>query len=74
MDKVLIAEGDLKLQNFLRARLQKYKDEFEVIFANNGEEAIRVLKQTYISLLVTEIVMPKVDGMALLTDVLLRKA
>ncbi len=66
MDKVLIAEGDPKFQNFLRARLQKYKDEFEVIFANNGEEAIRVLKQTYISLLVTEIVMPKVDGMALL--------
>lgn len=66
MDKVLIAESDLKLQNFLRARLQKYKDEFEVIFANNGEEAINVLKQTYISLLVTEIVMPKVDGMALL--------
>ena len=66
MDKVLIAEGDLKLQNFLRARLQKHKDEFEVIFANNGEEAIKVLKQTYISMLVTEIVMPKVDGMVLL--------
>jgi CheY-like chemotaxis protein len=67
MDKVLIAEDDLKLQRFLQGRLQKYKDKFEAIFADNGEEAIRVLKQKYVSLLVTDIVMPKVDGMALLS-------
>jgi DNA-binding NtrC family response regulator len=67
MDKVLIAGDDLKLQRFLRGRLQKYKDKFEAIFADTGEEAIRVLKQKYISLLVIDIVMPKVDGMALLS-------
>lgn len=67
MDKVLIAEDDLALQRFLQTRLQKYNDKFAVIFAENGEEAIRILKQTYISLLVTDIVMPKVDGMALLS-------
>lgn len=67
MDKVLIVEDDLALQRFLQIRLQKYKDKFAVIFADNGEEAIRILKQTYISLLVTNIVMPKVDGMTLLS-------
>ncbi len=67
MDKVLIAEDDLKLQRFLHGRLEKYKDKFEVICADNGEEAIKILKQKYISLLVTDIVMPKVDGMALLS-------
>lgn len=67
MDKVLIAEDDLALQRFLQIRLQKHKDKFAVIFADNGEEAIKILKQTYISLLVTDIVMPKVDGMELLS-------
>jgi CheY-like chemotaxis protein len=65
MDKVLIAEDDLKLQRFLQGRLQKYKDKFEAIFADNGQEAIRLLKQKYVSLLVTDIVMP--NGMAILT-------
>ena len=67
MNKVLIAEDDLALQSFLKIRLQKYKDNFAVIFADNGEEAIKILKQTYISLLITDIGMPKVDGMALLS-------
>jgi len=66
MEKVLIAEDDLKLQNFLRIRWEKFKDTFEAIFVNNGEEAINVLKQKYISLVITDIMMPKVDGMALL--------
>ncbi|MFC1516718.1 response regulator, partial [Thermodesulfobacteriota bacterium] len=66
MEKVLIAEDDLKLQKFLEIQMKKYKDQFEVLFANNGEEAIEILKQKYISLLVTDIQMPKMDGMALL--------
>ncbi|MFC1516489.1 response regulator [Thermodesulfobacteriota bacterium] len=67
MDKVLIAEDDRILQSFLQRRLQKHQDKFEVIVVNNGEEAIEILKQKYISLLVTDIQMPKVDGMALLS-------
>jgi len=56
----------LKLQGFLRIRLQKYNDKFEILLANNGEEAITILEQSNISLLVTDIQMPKVDGLALL--------
>ena len=67
MEKVLIAEDDPKLQKFLQIQLKKHKDQFEVLFASNGEEAIKILKQKYISLLVTDIQMPKVDGMALLS-------
>lgn len=67
MEKVLIAEDDLKLQKFLDIQMRKYKDQFEVLFASNGEEAIKILKQKYISLLVTDIQMPKMDGMALLS-------
>ena len=67
MDKVLIVDDDVTLQKFLCKRLQRHSNKFETIHAYNGEEAIEILKQRYISLLVTDIVMPKVDGLALLT-------
>lgn len=67
MDKVLIAEDDLMFQRLLMIRLQKYKDKFRIVLANNGEEAIKILEQTRISFLVTDLVMPKIDGLTLLT-------
>jgi len=66
MDTILIVEDDVKLQKFLEIRLQKYTNEFEVIFADNGVEGIRILENERISLLVTDINMPKLDGMSLL--------
>jgi CheY-like chemotaxis protein len=67
MEKVLIVEDDPALQKFLSQRLEKYANKFETIQAYNGEEAIEILSKRYISLLVTDIVMPKIDGLALLT-------
>jgi CheY-like chemotaxis protein len=67
LEKVLIAEDDTVLRNFLYNRLKQHEDKFEVILASNGEEAIRVLEKKYISLLVTDIQMPKVDGLTLLS-------
>jgi CheY-like chemotaxis protein len=69
MKKVLIVEDDLKSQRILQTRLQKYKDKFEIVLANNGEEAMGILKQKEISLIVTDVQMPKVDGMKLLAYV-----
>ena len=50
MEKILIAEDDSKLQSFFKMYFEKHKDQFEVICAGDGEEAIDVLKQKYISL------------------------
>lgn len=69
MDKVLIVDDDLKFQRILRARLQKYKDKFEIVLANNGAEAMKVLQQNSISVVVTDIRMPKVDGLEFLAYV-----
>jgi CheY-like chemotaxis protein len=66
MEKILIAEDDSKLQNFYKLYFDKHKESFEVIFAYNGEEAIEILNHKYISLVVTDILMPKLDGMGLL--------
>ncbi len=67
MEKVLIVDDDSKLLDILKNGLQKYVNQFEVLTASDGEEAIEVLKRERISILVTDLVMPKVSGLGLLT-------
>jgi CheY-like chemotaxis protein len=69
MDKVLIVDDDLKVQRILWSRLQKYEDKFEVMLAYDGVEAIQVLQQNSISVVITDIVMPKIDGLELLAHI-----
>jgi len=69
MDKVLIAEDDrIHLKRMIKI-LGKYKDKFEVVPASDGQEAIDILKEQPISMLVTDIQMPRVDGLVLLAYV-----
>lgn len=65
MDKVLIVDDNLENLNNLKEGLQKL-NQFDVVTAADGEEAIDVLEKESISLLVTDIKMPKVDGLELL--------
>ncbi|MEN8199300.1 MAG: response regulator [Thermodesulfobacteriota bacterium] len=67
MATILIVDDDLGLQKILGLSLQKYCDDFAVLFAENGEEAIKVLDRQAIDLLVTDIKMPKMDGLSLLS-------
>jgi len=66
MHKVLIVEDNVALIKYISIRLLEYKNEFEIITASNGREAINALKKTPISLVVTDLKMPKMDGLALL--------
>lgn len=69
MDKVLIAEDDrIHLKRMMKV-LGKYNDKFEVVPAVDGQEAIDILKEQPISMLVTDIQMPRVDGLVLLAYV-----
>ena len=69
MDKVLIVDDDYKVLRILWSRLQKYKDKFEVVLAYDGEEAMEVLHQNSISVVITDIVMPKIGGLELLAHI-----
>jgi CheY-like chemotaxis protein/predicted regulator of Ras-like GTPase activity (Roadblock/LC7/MglB family) len=66
MDKVLIVEDNPDLLKTLKMGLEKYRDKFETIAARDGAEAITALKKIDISLLVTDIQMPRIDGLSLL--------
>ncbi|MDM8544053.1 response regulator [Desulfococcaceae bacterium HSG7] len=66
MDKVLCVDDSVMLLNYLREHFKRYADIFEFITARDGVEAIDILKQEHISLLITDLQMPKVDGLVLL--------
>lgn len=69
MDNVLIAEDDrIHLMRLVNA-LGKHSDKFEVVPAKDGQEAIEILQQQQIDVLVTDIQMPRVDGLVLLAYV-----
>lgn len=69
MDKVLIAEDDRIHLKRMTKILEKYNDKFEVVPAVDGQEAIDILKEQPVSVLVTDIQMPRVDGLVLLAYV-----
>ncbi len=69
MKKVLIAEDDAGQRMLMYEYLQKYRDQFDVLFANDGLEAMEMLRREPISLLVTDLKMPRVEGLVLLAYV-----
>lgn len=66
MKQVLIAEDSDMLIMTLQAGFKKYASTFEPVFVKDGLEAIEVLKKQQISLLVTDLQMPRVEGLVLL--------
>ena len=66
MEKVLIADQDTQLLMILADSLEKYANRFEVITVKNGLEAILALQKQTFAAVVTEIRMPKVNGLVLM--------
>ena len=67
MDKVLIVDDSVMLINYLEESLITYDDKFDLVTANDGLEAVDILGKQSVSLLVTDLEMPKMDGLSLLT-------
>lgn len=66
MSTVLIVDDSSMLLNYLESSLVQYEDQFETVYAKDGMEAIEIIKSRDISLLVTDLQMPRVDGLGLL--------
>ncbi len=65
MDKVLIVDSNADFLKSLKEGLDKMH-QFEVLVASDGEEAIRILSNDKVAVLVTDINMPRFDGLELL--------
>ncbi|MDM8541837.1 response regulator [Desulfococcaceae bacterium HSG7] len=69
MDTILIADDDSVVLQLLDREFEKYKNQFKVIQVGNGEECIKILKTRPVDLLITDLQMPKVDGLEVLAYV-----
>ena len=64
MFNILVVEDDKNLRKLITTYLQRNK--YNTYEATNGEEALNVLDQSYIDLIVSDIIMPKMDGYELI--------
>jgi DNA-binding NtrC family response regulator len=62
--QVLVADDEPNLRRVLAAQLAR--DGFEVQTAEDGEQALKLLGEHHIDVVITDLRMPKVDGMELL--------
>ena len=67
MPKILVVEDDIDLNNLIRTVLESKGH--TVFSAKNGREALDVLDETSIELIISDIMMPHMDGLSLLNDV-----
>ena len=67
---VLIVDDDREMLLALKDGLSKYKETFSVLIAEDGTVAVKILKEKAVSLVVTDLKMPQMDGFALLTHIM----
>jgi CheY-like chemotaxis protein len=68
--KVLIVDDDQEMLISLEEGLSKYDETFSIITAEDGLGAVDQLKNSTISLVVTDLKMPKMDGFSLLSHIM----
>ena len=66
MFKILIAEDDTELRQLFVKVLKKQG--YELFPASDGKEALEILYREYIDLVITDIMMPVMDGYELVTE------
>jgi len=68
--KVLIVDDNQEMLVSLEEGLSKYDETFSIITAEDGLGAVDELKNSTISLVVTDLKMPKMDGFSLLSHIM----
>ncbi|MCL2777798.1 MAG: sigma-54 dependent transcriptional regulator [Polyangiaceae bacterium] len=66
--QVLIVDDEPNLRKILAAQLSR--DGYDVLLAEDGEQGLALLREHHIDLVVTDLKMPKVDGITLLREAL----
>jgi len=67
---VLLVDDDTEMLHALKEGFKKYQESFAVLLAEDGLQALKGLKQNIISLVVTDLKMPNMDGFELLAHIM----
>ena len=68
MTQILVVDDETNMRKVLRALLER--DGYEVQLAENGLEALEILQNHHVDIVVTDLRMPGLDGMSLLRRVI----
>lgn len=60
MKKILVVEDDPNLSQLLIRKLSS--ESLEIISADNGQEAVKIAQAQHLDLILTDILMPQMDG------------
>ena len=69
MFRILIVDDEKREREGLEFLIRKYKDPLEVLQAQNGEEALKVIEKAPIDILLTDIKMPFMTGIELIEQI-----
>ncbi len=69
MKRVLIVDDEETLTWSMARSLSKDNEKFEVVIANNGREAIELLRRDKIDVVISDIRMPDINGLDLLVKI-----
>ena len=67
---VLLVDDDTEMLHALKEGFKRYLESFAVLLAEDGLQALEVLEKNIISLVVTDLKMPKMDGFELLAHIM----
>jgi len=60
--RILIVDDELRLARNIAAYLRTFGDQFRVLISGSGEEAVRLLSEQPVDLLLTDVRLPGIDG------------
>ncbi len=69
MKRVMFVDDEPNILQGLQRMLRSKREEWELYFANNGEEALHLLQKAPIDVIITDMRMPGMDGATLLDKV-----
>jgi CheY-like chemotaxis protein len=67
---VMFVDDDQEMLQALREGLDKYRETFRVLLAEDGLHAVEQLRQNTVSVVVTDLKMPRMDGFTLLAHIM----
>jgi len=67
--RILFVDDEPKVLDGLRRMLYPRRDEWHVVFASNGHQALQLLSESDYDVLVTDVRMPDMSGIELLQEV-----
>ena len=67
--RILFVDDEPMVLKGLQRTLRKMRSEWDMVFTASGKEALDLLDQQAIDVIVSDLKMPEMDGMQLLTEV-----